>query len=283
MTANADAREVSSTVEVPIDPTIAFKAFTEELDLWWVRGPINHWDGGRMRCKRIEPGVGGRVLEVYDDELGDMLELARITAWEPGRRMVWESSLDDVQTEILFEPSGDGTIVRVIARIRSGGVDRGGTTWVRVVPKWFGLWCERRDTEPHVVRDLARLALGVSYVKPAAAARWLHTVFGFQSPDPLLDEEDPLPEGDHGHPWIEFRLGNSSLMVFKSADVTTGAGAAHEPWVYVDDVEDHFRRAGAGGATVVEDLASPWGLPFYVAEDLEGNRWRFIQARPTMV
>ena len=33
---------VSSEVEVAVDPDTAFAAFTEELDLWWVRGPINH-------------------------------------------------------------------------------------------------------------------------------------------------------------------------------------------------------------------------------------------------
>jgi hypothetical protein len=37
-----------------------------------------------------------------------------------------------------------------------------------------------------------------------------------------------------------------------------------------------------GRATIVTELASPWGLPFYVADDLEGNRWTFAQARPTM-
>ena len=33
---------------------------------------------------------------------------------------------------------------------------------------------------------------------------------------------------------------------------------------------------------LVTELASPWGLSFYVADDLEGNRWTFAQARPTM-
>ena len=39
----------------------AFAVFTEEVDLWWVRGPINHHAGGRMRAMRCEPGVGGRL------------------------------------------------------------------------------------------------------------------------------------------------------------------------------------------------------------------------------
>ena len=49
---------VSSEVEVAVDPDTAFAAFTEELDLWWVRGPINHFAGGRSRrrggCARAD-------------------------------------------------------------------------------------------------------------------------------------------------------------------------------------------------------------------------------------
>jgi hypothetical protein len=32
------------------------------------------------------------VLEVYDDTAGDALELGRITVWEPGKRLAWDSS-----------------------------------------------------------------------------------------------------------------------------------------------------------------------------------------------
>ena len=75
----------SSEVTVGVDPHIAFTAFTEEMDLWWVRGPINFYDSSRAVAVRCEPGVGGRLLEVYDDARGDWLELGRITIWEPGR------------------------------------------------------------------------------------------------------------------------------------------------------------------------------------------------------
>lgn len=275
-------RSVSSVVEVAVDPDTAFSAFTQELDLWWVRGPINHHAGGRVLAMRCEPGVGGRLLEVYDDANGDALELARITVWEPGSRLVWVSSLDDVHTEVRFEPSEVGTVVSVVAWIPADGQDRGGTAWVRVVPKWFGPWCARRDHVSHEVRDLARLGLGVSYAKPAAAARWLAATFGFESPNPLPEGADPLPETGHGHPWIEFRIGDSSLMIFKLDGERLEHEPVHVPWVYVDDVVEHFRRASVGGATILQKLDSPWGLPFYVAADLEGNQWTFVQARPTM-
>jgi uncharacterized glyoxalase superfamily protein PhnB len=281
--ATPEDRSVTSAVEVAVDPDTAFSAFTEELDLWWVRGPINHHAAGRVLAMRCEPGVGGRLLEVYDDTTGEALELGRITAWEPGRLLAWKSSLDDVHTEVHFERSDTGTtVVRVTARIPVDGQDRGGTAWTRVVPKWFGPWCERRESAPRELRDLARLALAISYRRPAAAARWLADSFGFESPDPLPEGADPLPETAHGHPWIEFRLGNSSLMLSTLDRDRPHHTPIHVPWVYVDDIEEHYRRACQSGATVVEHLASPWGLPFYVAEDPEGNRWTFAQARPTM-
>jgi uncharacterized glyoxalase superfamily protein PhnB len=132
------------------------------------------------------------------------------------------------------------------------------------------------------VRDLARLALAVSYRRPATAARWLADTFGFRSPDPLPTGPDPLPETGYGHPWIEFRLGDSSLMIFKLDGGADDQPPTHVPWIYVDDVEEHHRHAAKAGARIVTDLASPWGLPFYVAADLEGHRWTFAQARPTM-
>ena len=66
-----EALTVSSEVEVAVDPATAFRAFTEEMDLWWVRGPINFWsDGGRVVEVRCEPGVGGRIIEVLDRRRG---------------------------------------------------------------------------------------------------------------------------------------------------------------------------------------------------------------------
>ena len=150
------------SVSVGVDPATAF---TEELDLWWVRGPINYFDAARAIGMKCEPGVGGRLLEVYDEATGEGRELGRITVWEPGRRLAWTSSVDDVQIDVRFVPGATGTDVTVEATIPSAGADRGGTAWVRVVPKWFGPWCARRDTAARLQRELARLAVGVYYAK----------------------------------------------------------------------------------------------------------------------
>ncbi|HZN15363.1 MAG TPA: VOC family protein [Acidimicrobiales bacterium] len=277
-----DALTASSEVDVAVDPDTAFKAFTEEMDLWWVRGPINYWaDAGRVVEVRCEPGVGGRIIEVLDRP-EEVFERARITDWEPGSLLAFDSALDDVRTEVRFEPTDTGTRVVVQFVIPAGGVDTGGTTWFRVVPTWFADWCARRDHMPHDQIDIARISVGVYYARPAAAARWLADVFGFGPAGELPQDPDPLPETKYGHPWIEFRIGNAALMIFKLDGERTGDVRTHVPWVYVDDLDAHYAHAKGSGATIVEELAVRPGSSSYVADDIEGNRWTFLQARPAM-
>jgi uncharacterized glyoxalase superfamily protein PhnB len=267
---------VASEVEVAVDPATAFSVFTDEINLWWIRGPINNWDSARVVELRCEPGVGGRLLEIYDEARGDALELARITAWEPGVQLAWDSSVDDVQIEVRFQPVGHGTRVRVEATIPAGGKDAGGTSFVRMTPPWFAAWCAKRDHVPHELHDTARLALAVYYAKPGTAARWLHDAFGFEL-------AGNLPEaGDETSGWTEFRVGNCSLMVFKQEEgQPEHTPATHVAWVFVNDLDAHFANARAKGARIVEDIHQD-GYRGYVADDPEGRRWTFAQARPTM-
>ena len=81
---------------------------------------------------------------------------------------------------------------------------------------------------------------------------------------------------------IEFRIGNAVLNVFKLDGERAGEQHTHVPWVYVDDLEAHFAHAKGNGATIVEEIHSYPGSSVYVADDLEGNRWTFSRARPTM-
>ncbi len=187
-----------------MDPATAFRAFTEEMNLWWVRGPVNFFDASRAVAKVCEPGVGGRILEVYDAAAGDVLEVARITLWQPGERLAWRSSVDDVEVDIRFEPTN---------------------------------------------------------ALPAASA------------DDNWDAE---------RAWIEFHLGNSAVLVFKLEDTRPGsAPVTHVPWVFVDDLDAHYARAKSSGAPIAAGI-SEHGYRAYVADDLEGYRWTFAQARPTM-
>ena len=268
---------VSSSVEVPIDPLTAFTVFTEEIASWWVQGPINFYDSSRAFGIRIDPGVGGRVIEVYDQESGDGLELARISVWEPGSHLAWQGSKDDVAIDIYFTEIAGGTVVRVEATVPEDGADRGGTSWVRVTPGWFGSWVDKRDQTPHEPLRLARLAVAVHYAKPAAAAQWLRDVFGFQPAGNL-----PEPDTDDGDTWIEFHIGSSLLMVFKRPhDPADGAPVTHTPWVFVDDLDAHFIHSRDSGARIIHEI---WqhGARAYEVADLEGNHWTFAQVSPVM-
>jgi uncharacterized glyoxalase superfamily protein PhnB len=278
-------RTVTSQVTVPVDPKTAFAVFTDEIDLWWVRGPINFHDAARAIGMRCEHGVGGRLLEIYSQDASDALELGRITRWEPGAALAWTSSVDEVYVEVSFEPVGGSTAVTVRATVPAGTVDRGGTAWVRVVPGWLGDWCARRDAAGQEAPDRGRLGLAVYYAEPAVAARWLADAFGFELVSELKSDESE-------DAWIEFRIANCSVILFRLEEAgrptepaarvpATHLPATHVPWVFVDDLDAHLEHARARGATIISGIHQH-GYRAYEAADLEGRRWTFAQARPTM-
>jgi hypothetical protein len=143
---------VTATVEVALDPAAAFAVFTQEIDRWWRPGPINWYDASRAIGVRIESGVGGRWLEVYDEADDSVLEIGRIRVWEPGVRLVLlycdgGHELDGTEVEIRFEPIEEGTRVtlehrgweRVAAGIaaRKRALKRAG--WANIL-LWFQEW-----------------------------------------------------------------------------------------------------------------------------------------------
>jgi uncharacterized glyoxalase superfamily protein PhnB len=269
------AGSVSTSVEVGVDPMTAFRAFTDEIGQWWVPGPINAWDSARAVTKRIEPGVGGRFLEVYDDDTGDALELGRIIVWEPGARLVYRSSVDDTEVDVRFEPTPTGTLVRVAQYLLPGGdAERAGMFWPNVL-RWLVPWCRDRDTAAARPRVLAPVSVGLHYTDPAAAARWLADAFGFTS-------WDGVPAEGERPSWIELHVGGVALLLFGlDAETSPDAPVTHVTWVYVDDLDAHLATAKERGATIVSGIHQH-GYRAYVAEDIEGHRWTFVQAPPPM-
>jgi mannose-6-phosphate isomerase-like protein (cupin superfamily) len=110
------SNSVTASVEVALDPAAAFAVFTQEIGRWWRPGPINWYDSARAIDIRFEPGVGGRWLEIYDHAGADVLEIGRITVWEPGVRLVLlyrdgGYELDGTEVEVQFAPIPGGTRV----------------------------------------------------------------------------------------------------------------------------------------------------------------------------
>ena len=254
-------RSATAEVEVAVEPATAFAVFTDEIDAWWIRGAINFFDAARAVEMRIEPGVDGRVLEVYE---GDALELGRITAWEPGSRLSYRSSVDDSEVDVRFEAVEGGTRVRVTQTLIPGG-EKLFDFW-KTTLHWYG--SSFTQSRP---REIAPLSMALYYDDPVAAAGWLERVFE-------LDSWSPVVEGEEGT-WIELHHGNVAILLFRQEGER--AAFTDMPWVYVDDLDAHFEHAKAKGATIVKEIHQI-GYRAYEAEDLEGRRWTFAQARPTM-
>ena len=143
---------VTATVEVAVPPATAFAIFTEEIGRWWKPGPINWNDGKRAVGMRMEPRVGGRWIEVHDQATGEGFECGRITAWEPGSRLVFlyrdaGHTIDDTEVEVRFEEIEGGTRVTLehrgwdkVARdimIQKRDIKRWG--WASILG-WYSEW-----------------------------------------------------------------------------------------------------------------------------------------------
>jgi uncharacterized protein YndB with AHSA1/START domain len=108
---------VVRAVEVSVDPATAFQVFTEEIGTWYQGGAYSWNDPQRAVGIRFEPGVGGRWIEVWDEATGEGFELGRLTAWEPGRRLVVSYRAFDLpaeprtEIEVRFDPIEGGTLV----------------------------------------------------------------------------------------------------------------------------------------------------------------------------
>jgi uncharacterized glyoxalase superfamily protein PhnB len=130
-----------------------------------------------------------------------------------------------------------------------------------------------------------RISTALYYDDPGAAIDWLCAAFGFTL-QLKIDAED----GGIEH--SELRFGEGLVMVSRAkpdkfpkarSPSQAGGGNTQNLMVYVDDVEAHFARARAAGATIVKPPTSTdygedyWEDRGYEVEDPGGHRWWFYQ------
>lgn len=159
---SGDRARVSVGVQVP--PDVAFALFTEEIGLWWRRGPRFRAAPGDTGLMAIEPRVGGRVFESWRDGDAERVhEIGRVLVWEPPRRFVFSwrainfAPAEHTEVEVLFEPADDGTRVTVthsgFAALRPDHPVRhgkSGAEFSREIGLWWGdlmraWWLHCRD------------------------------------------------------------------------------------------------------------------------------------------
>lgn len=127
----------------------------------------------------------------------------------------------------------------------------------------------------------------IAYENGASAMDWLAAAFGFRERARMLSQEGRLSHG-------EMDTGGGIIMLATPSTHYRGPKRHREEcdlaksWhdvpyiidgvlVYVDDVDAHFARAKAAGATILSEVESSQEGKRYRAEDIEGHRWMFIE------
>ena len=115
------SRPVSShllvSLRVSASPAHAFEVFTRDIGLWWQPNGLFRFSKGEPGLLAFEKGEGGRFTETMAS--GEVFEIGRITAWEPGGRLAftWRQASfapgQETRVEIRFEALGEETRVTV--------------------------------------------------------------------------------------------------------------------------------------------------------------------------
>ena len=142
--------EVRVTVTVAVPPEAAFRLFTEHIDRWWRRGLKFRAIGGS--ALRLEPRLGGQLLEVVETEAGEQtIRAGTVTRWAPpdGLGFDWRAANfapnEITHVDVRFEAVPRGTQVTVRhsgwARLRAEHPVRHGqppATFIRARARWWG-------------------------------------------------------------------------------------------------------------------------------------------------
>jgi PhnB protein len=127
----------------------------------------------------------------------------------------------------------------------------------------------------------------ISYEDGIAALEWLVKAFGFRERTRICDPTGRLMHG-------ELDVGGGLVMLASPTPEYESPKRHREgcerakkwsavPWiidgvlVYVDDLDTHFARAKASGATMLSEIESGPPGRRYRVEDLEGHRWFFFE------
>ena len=127
----------------------------------------------------------------------------------------------------------------------------------------------------------------ISYEDGLAALDWLAKAFGFHERTRMTAPDGRLSHG-------EMEAGDGLIMLASPTpdyesprhhrEVCERARAwSTVPWiidgvlVYVDDLDAHFARSKAAGATILSEIESGPPGRRYRAEDFEGHRWFFFE------
>ncbi|MFI4934843.1 MAG: VOC family protein [Caulobacterales bacterium] len=123
----------------------------------------------------------------------------------------------------------------------------------------------------------------VWYDDPNAALKWLEKAFGFETRMVVADDSGGVIHS-------ECVLGDGYVMVVgppregRTSPASNGGLSSQSIHVHLpDDIDAHYARAKAAGATITRDIADQaYGDRVYICDDLEGHSWSFGQTLKAM-
>jgi len=146
-----DQARVTVLVEVP--PTEAFRAFFEDIDLWWRHGLKYRVSGKRRGIVHLEAKVEGRLFESFETARGTtkIVQTGRVLQCEPPNLLAFEwrnvnfAPHETTHVEVRFDPSPSGALVTLThtgwSKIRPDHPARHGQAspeFVRSLGLWWG-------------------------------------------------------------------------------------------------------------------------------------------------
>jgi len=123
--------------------------------------------------------------------------------------------------------------------------------------------------------NMPRVSPYLYYEDVGRALDWLSRAFGFRERMRM-----PGPDGGIAHAEMEYK--ESVFMLGRPGPTYRNprklGQATQSLYVFVDEVDAHFERARAAGATVLEKPADQfYGDRRYGVEDPEGHQWYFAE------
>lgn len=244
-----------------------------------------HQAFGAQEHFRATGDAGGTHVEVrIGDSMLMVSEGAGNTPLHPAMLFLYLEDVDRVYAAALAAgatlllPPGPN-----FGEPRGAGIkDPAGHDW------YFAVWESRPDAPPAAAESTASDVVPMlTYEDGPAALDWLAQAFGFQETERWLAADGRL---DHG----EMRTGRGRIMLSsvpgyehpKHQRERSGRAEfwAQTSWVldgvliYVENVDQHYARAQAAGATILSAPMDDGPGRLYRAEDPEGHRWMFLQA-----
>ena len=126
-------------------------------------------------------------------------------------------------------------------------------------------------------KDTPRILPYLHYQNLEKALEWLTSVFGFDVSFTLPDKEGNLMHA-------EIKMADGVVMLGPTDKERGGLSPVDLPgvnqslFVYVEDVDGHYRHARSKGADItMEPEEMFWGDRIYAVKDLEGHQWTFGQ------